>query len=107
MSKREESETIASKEDLQPLKPGSAGWGLRQVRAGIVSWIGTVEKPLVYGSKRAAKIAARILDARMNTPAGRTRVAWYEPEKMHRVQDFQPVYSAEEALRRLEEGLIL
>lgn len=100
-------EQLSSKEDLKPLPPGIAGWGLKQSRRGIESWIGTTEKPLVYKTELAAKIAARLLDARMNWPGGRTRAARYEPDEMHRVEDFKPPHTAEEALTRLERGHIL
>lgn len=70
-------------------------------------WLGNSEGPLQYEDEEIAQAAARILDVRLRNPAGRTRAMPFPDELLVKKDDVTPELSAEEAMRRLEEGLEL
>lgn len=92
-------------EELAPLPPGSTGWGLFDTKDE--NWLGTNKGPLVYSTEDAAALAARLMDARLDQPAGRTRARRYEVEANIKVEDMKPKYTAAEGFLRLESGKIL
>jgi len=70
-------------------------------------WLGNSEGPLLYEEEILAQCAARILDVRLRNPAGQTRATEFDEELLTKKDDITPEMSAEEAMRRLDEGLEL
>ncbi len=68
-------------------------------------WIGTTEAPLRYNDEELAQIAARMYDVQVGNYSGRTRATEFDPGVNKKKDEVKPKMSAEEALRRIEEGL--
>lgn len=80
-----------------------AGYGVYDTEDNC--WMGDQTGPLAYEEEEMAKIAARILASRMRWPASRLKAMPMDPEANVKRDDVVPQISAEEAMRRLEEGV--
>lgn len=67
-------------------------------------WMGTKDKALVYIEEDVAKIAAMMMAVQLQIPAGRLRAMPFDPTALKKKDERTIKVTAEEALRRLEEG---
>lgn len=70
-------------------------------------WMGSSDGPLTYGPHWVARLAARLMAARLDYSPLSIQVKRYPKQKVSKKDDIRPAYSAEEAFRRIEEGLML
>jgi hypothetical protein len=69
--------------------------------------MGNSEGPLTYGRYWVARLAIRLMAVRLDYSPLRIQAKRYSKQKAVKKDDIQPRYSAEEAFRRIEEGLTL
>lgn len=97
---------IPQTEQVRPgTKENPKEWGLWETKRNF--WWGTTDAPLTYDTEEIAAVAARILDARMCLPVGRTRPQRFLKEPLKRTQDLKPKRSVERAIELLENGGII
>lgn len=70
------------------------------------TWMGLDAGPLTYDDYDLARIAARLLAARMNWSPLRIEVKRYTKATV-KLDDIKPVFTLDEAWRRIDEGIIL
>jgi hypothetical protein len=70
-------------------------------------WMGNDEGPLLYEDEMLAKVAARMVDVQLKQAPGRTRAVPYNEESVVHKDEKETAMGPEEALRRLEEGLVI
>jgi hypothetical protein len=70
-------------------------------------WMGYTHGPLTYGPHWVARFSARIVAARLDYSPLRIQVRRYPRQNVVKRDTIEPLYSAEEAFRRIEEGLTL
>lgn len=67
-------------------------------------WIGNAEGPLLYGLEEIAKVAALVVDGRMQRAMGRTRAKAYDFSGNKKKDVLMPTRAAENVMERLERG---
>ena len=94
--------------ERKDLKPGTRDnpkeWGLWDKKQNC--WLGTTEAPYTWDDYEVARIAARVLAARMEVCGTSIEVQKFTSAS-RKIEDFKPHISAEKALFQLENGLIL
>jgi hypothetical protein len=88
-------------------KPGQKAWGIVDTHEDHNVWMGTPKGPFLYNDEMVAKIAARTIDVQLCQSAGQSRAKEYDGSGTKHKDDKKVFIRAEEALRRLEEGLVI
>ena len=96
---------LSQLEIVDRLSQGKLVWGLYDTHDDF--WLGSGTTPLIYETELVAKYCSRIMCARFQWPPTRVRERSLDSYPLKKRDEISPEISAEEALRRLEEGLVL